>query len=323
MKVILANPRGFCAGVLRAVSTVEHALQLYGPPLYVFHEIVHNTHVVQRLRDRGAVFVDSVSEVPDGSTLVFSAHGVSPAVRQQAEQRRLRIIDATCPLVTKVHKEARRFAKRDFHIVLIGHADHDEIVGTVGEAPASIQVVSNVREVDHLDLPTNASIAYLTQTTLSLDDVANIIVRLQQRFPRLVGPAKSDICYATQNRQEAVNRLAPTADFVLVVGSKNSSNCNRLCDVARAAGVSTRLVDHHSEIQCQWFNGQENVLVTAGASVPEEAVSGVIQRLQEMFQAEVTEEPGVVEHEVFPLPEELMFAKKRLAAPSHETTCTT
>ena len=306
MRVILANPRGFCAGVRRAVEIVERALAWYGDPLYVFHEIVHNSHVVRRLTEQGVVFVDSVAEVPRGATLVFSAHGVAPEVHEQAHQRRLRVVDATCPLVAKVHKEARNFAAQKKHIVLIGHVDHDEVVGTVGEAPASIHVVATPAEVNLLDLPQDAPVAYLTQTTLSLDDVSMIVDRLRERFPRLVGPATSDICYATQNRQEAVRRLAPQVDLVLVVGSKNSSNCNRLCDVAREMGTSSYLVDDGSELEFSWFGGCEHVLVTAGASVPEEVVREVIHRIQAVFPAEVVEEPGVVEPEVFPLPDVLL-----------------
>lgn len=308
MKVMLANPRGFCAGVHRAVGTVERALELFGRPIYVFHEIVHNTHVVERLSEQGAIFVDQVLQVPPGATLILSAHGVAPAVREQALRRQLRVIDATCPLVTKVHKQARRFAREDIPIVLIGHADHDETVGTVGQAPRSTTVVSSVAEVDRLGFPREARIAFVTQTTLSQSDVLKIVARLRERFPRLVGPATSDICYATQNRQDAVRRLAPTVDCVLVVGSNNSSNCNRLCDVAREAGTVAYLIDDDQQLRSEWFHGHERVCVTAGASVPEQAVTGVIRWLQEVYQAEVLDEPGVAEHEVFPLPDELMTA---------------
>ena len=305
MRIILANPRGFCAGVEMAILTVERALELIGRPIYVYHEIVHNFHVVQALKRQGAVFVDKVEHVPQGETLIFSAHGVSPLVRQQAKSRHLRVIDATCPLVAKVHAEARSFAREGYHIVLIGHADHDEIVGTLGEAPDSMSVVASVEEAQLIDLPPNMPLAYLTQTTLSVDDANEIIRHLQARFPRLVGPAKDDICYATQNRQDAVRRLAPNADVVLVVGSNNSSNSNRLREVAEGCNASAYLVEDDAAMQRSWFRGGEVVVVTAGASAPERAVERVVSQLCEWFAAEIIEEAELPERTAFPLPVEL------------------
>ena len=305
MKVILANPRGFCAGVEMAIQTVERALEIFGRPIYVFHEIVHNSHVVRSLEGQGTIFVDDVESVPKGGTLIFSAHGVSPAVRQQAKARALRVIDATCPLVAKVHAEARNFARDGYHIILIGHADHDEIVGTIGEAPESMSIVASVGEAQSINVPTNLPLAYLTQTTLSVDDAQEIITLLQMRFPRLVGPAKDDICYATQNRQEAVSRLAANADIVLVVGSKNSSNSNRLREVAEAHVAPAYLVDDETTMERSWFAGDEIVAVTAGASAPESAVKRVVKQLDEWFTLEVISEPPLLERTAFPLPEEI------------------
>ena len=305
MKILLAGPRGFCAGVNMAIDTLELALQRFGAPLYVYHEIVHNKWVVERFRRAGVVFVDCVADVPDEALLVYSAHGVSPEIRGQAAARRLRTIDATCPLVTKVHREAIRFVEQGHTVVLIGHAGHDEVIGTMGEAPGRIDLVENVEDVDRLVPRNPEKIAYLTQTTLSIDDAARIIARLKQRFPQAVGPAKDDICYATQNRQEAVKELAARADVVLVVGSRNSSNSQRLAELARSSGRPAHLIDDASEIVDDWFRGGETVLITAGASAPESVVAGCVGLLQERFAATV--ENAVVRREdvYFQLPREL------------------
>src|SRR5437588_9551107 len=272
VKIILANPRGFCAGVNMAIESLDRALELYGTPLYVYHEIVHNRYVVERFRTRGVVFVDDVADIPPGSTVLYSAHGVAPAIRAASTQRRLRAIDATCPLVTKVHLEAVRFAREGYIIILIGHEGHDEVLGTMGEAPANIRLVQDVSEVEGLDLLADARLAYLTQTTLSVDDAEVIIAALKRRFPQIVGPSKDDICYATQNRQEAVKELVPQADVVVVLGSRNSSNSQRLAELAHSCGKPAYLIDGVREIEATWFRGDETVLVTAGASAPEEVV---------------------------------------------------
>ena len=305
MRIILAGPRGFCAGVNMAIESLELALELYGTPVYVYHEIVHNRWVVDRFRQQGVVFVDDVSDVPEGSPLLYSAHGVAPEVRRQAEARRLNTIDATCPLVTKVHREAIRYANEGYTIVLIGHEGHDEVVGTKGEAPASIHLVGKAEAVDRLELPASAKLAYLTQTTLSVDDAARIVDRLRQRFPNIVGPGKPDICYATQHRQEAVRRLCREADVVLVVGSQNSSNSRRLTELAQSTDISAFLIDDASEIDPRWFSGDETVLITAGASAPEMLVQGCVAYFQDRFGATV-ESISVQEEKVhFPLPKEL------------------
>ncbi len=265
MKVILASPRGFCAGVNMAIDTLELALKLFGTPIYVYHEIVHNKYVVDRFRNLGAVFVDHLTEVPPGSHLLYSAHGVSPEIRRIAAERQLKTIDATCPLVTKVHLEAVRYAKEGYTIVLIGHDGHDEVIGTMGEAPAAIVLVETAEDVDCLEVET-PKLAYLTQTTLSVDDANRIIARLKQRFPHIVGPPKEDICYATQNRQEAVRLLAREADVVLVLGSQNSSNSQRLAELAGESGVPAYLIDGAADILQEWFKPDDRVLVTAGAS---------------------------------------------------------
>src|SRR5579884_4223086 len=257
--LVRVRPRGFCAGVVRAVDIVELALQAYGPPVYVHHEIVHNRHVVDQLRRRGAIFVESVEEVPEGSVLIFSAHGVPPRVREQARERRLRVIDATCPLVTKVHLEAQRFAREGRTIILIGHRDHQEIIGTSGEAPEQTLIVGSVEEVDRLEVPDPDKLAYLTQTTLSLYDTQEIVDRLRQRFPNIIGPKSSDICYATQNRQEAVEHLAREVQLILVVGSANSSNSNRLVEVAQRCGVPARLIEDENDLRPEWFEGIERL----------------------------------------------------------------
>ena len=305
MRIILANPRGFCAGVNMAIESLERSLELFGTPLYVYHEIVHNRPVVERFERRGVVFVNDLSEVPDGSHVLYSAHGVSPAVREEARRRNLHAIDATCPLVTKVHLEAARFAQEGYTIILIGHQGHDEVVGTMGEAPGSILLVESVEDVDKLDLPADAKVAYLTQTTLSVDDANVIIAALQRRFPQIVGPNKDDICYATQNRQEAVKELAGEADLVLVFGSRNSSNSQRLQEIAQAQGKPAYLIDGAWELREEWFQGVQTVLVTAGASAPEDVVAEAIRYLQQRYGAVVEERTIREEHVRFPLPREL------------------
>ncbi len=265
MKILLAGPRGFCAGVNMAIDTLDLAIQLYGTPIYVYHEIVHNRHVVDRFRGQGAVFVNDLAEVPEGSRLLFSAHGVSPEVRRVARERRLQTIDATCPLVTKVHLEALRFARQGYTILLVGHEGHDEVVGTMGEAPEAFVLVESPEQVDRLDFPADTKLAYLTQTTLSVDDANRIIGRLKERFPEIVGPPKEDICYATQNRQEAVRASAREADFALVLGSQNSSNSQRLAELAAETGVRAHLIDGAAHLDLTWFHGDETVLITAGA----------------------------------------------------------
>jgi 4-hydroxy-3-methylbut-2-enyl diphosphate reductase len=305
VKIILANPRGFCAGVNMAIESLERALQLYGTPIYVYHEIVHNRPVVERFRKRGVVFVDGIDEIPPGATVLYSAHGVAPLIRRASAERRLRAIDATCPLVTKVHLEAVRFAREGYTILLIGHEGHDEVLGTMGEAPGNIRLVQDAAEVDRLDLPAGARVAYLTQTTLSVDDANVIIAALKRRFPHIVGPSKDDICYATQNRQEAVKELVPEADAVLVLGSKNSSNSKRLEEIARGYGKPAYLIDGAGEIQDGWFGGGETVLVTAGASAPEDVVEECIAHLQARYGAAVESRTVREEHVNFPLPREL------------------
>ena len=273
-KVLLASPRGYCAGVERAVETVEKALDLYGPPVYVRKQIVHNLHVVRDLEARGAVFVDEETEVPEGATVVFSAHGVAPSVHANAAERRLQTIDATCPLVTKVHVQARRYAAEGYTVVLIGHAGHEEVVGTMGEAPDAIVLVESVADVDRLELGT-AKVAYVTQTTLSVDETGEIITALRARFPEIHAPKREDICYATSNRQWAVKEMLSEIDLLLVIGSRNSSNSNRLVEVARAGGVASHLIDDESEIDEQWMDGVDVVGVTSGASAPEKLVEAV------------------------------------------------
>ncbi len=274
-RVLLASPRGYCAGVERAVETVERALELYGPPVYVRKQIVHNLHVVRDLEARGAIFVDSEEDVPEGKTVVFSAHGVAPAVHENATTRRLKTIDATCPLVTKVHVQARRYAADGYTVVLIGHAGHEEVVGTMGEAPDAIVLVESVADAERLELPGIEKIAYTTQTTLSVDETAEIISVLRRRFPEIRAPKKEDICYATSNRQWAVKEMLGEVDLLLVIGSRNSSNSNRLVDVARAAGVRSHLIDDETEIDDAWLDDVETVGVTSGASAPEKLVDRV------------------------------------------------
>lgn len=305
MKIILAAPRGFCAGVNMAIESLDLAIRAFGTPIYVFHEIVHNKYVVETFRAKGAVFVDELDEVPPGATLLFSAHGVSPEIRRLARERKLRAIDATCPLVTKVHIEAVRFARENYTIFLIGHEGHDETIGTMGEAPQAMVLVESVEDADRLDFPPDAKLAYLTQTTLSVDDANRIINRLKERFPQLVGPPKDDICYATQNRQEAVRMLAPEADLVLVLGSQNSSNSQRLKEIAFESGVQAKLIDGAQDIDDHWFDGVKTVVITAGASAPESVVAECIEYLKARYQAQVESRVLRQEDVHFPLPREL------------------
>lgn len=315
MNILLASPRGFCAGVNMAIDTLDTAIKLYGKPVYVFHEIVHNKHVVERFTREGAVFVDTVEEVPEEAVLLFSAHGVAPEVRRVAASRRLRAIDATCPLVTKVHLEAIKYAKQGYHIMLIGHEGHDEVIGTMGQAPDAFTLVETAAEVDALPFGPHDKLAYLTQTTLSVDDASRIIARLKARFPQIVGPPKDDICYATQNRQEAVRLLSADAQLVLVLGSQNSSNSQRLAELARERGIPAYLIDGANEIDPGWFRGDETVVITAGASAPESVVQDCVAWLTERFGATV-EERTIREEEVyFPLPKELRAAAAAIQLP--------
>ena len=279
MKILLANPRGFCAGVRMAIEVVDQALRARGAPVYVYHEIVHNLHVVDDFRRRGVVFVDAIDEVPEGSIVVFSAHGVSPAVRAAAAARRLQQVDATCPLVTKVHNEVIRYARDGYHIIFIGHPEHQEAVGTVGEAPQAITVVDRPEEIERLTFDPSLKLAYVTQTTLSVTDAQRVIDALKARFPWIKPPPRDDICYATTNRQEAVSMISPECDLVIVVGSKNSSNSNRLVDRARDLGTPAYLVDDERELQTEWFANVETVLVTAGASAPDHLIEDLVGRL--------------------------------------------
>ncbi|MFB3777263.1 MAG: 4-hydroxy-3-methylbut-2-enyl diphosphate reductase [Bryobacteraceae bacterium] len=304
--VLLLTPRGFCAGVVRAIDVVRIALELYGAPIYVRKEIVHNRHVVNELRAAGAIFVDELDEVPEGARTIFSAHGVSPAVRRKAVDRGLHVIDATCPLVTKVHVEAVRFARSGYTIILIGHRDHDEVVGTLGEAPESTLLVETVKDVDGLDVPDPDRVCYLTQTTLSLDETRDIVARLRRRFPAIVGPHAQDICYATENRQLAVKASAVDCDLLLVVGSRNSSNSKRLVEVCEKNGTPAHLIDDASEIEASWFAGVDRVGVTAGASAPENLVQDVLQALRPLGYARVMDLHVKAEDVRFALPPELV-----------------
>ena len=286
MRILLANPRGFCAGVNMAIDVVDQVLRLKGPPVYVYHEIVHNRHVVDDFVGRGVVFVDDVREVPEGSVVVYSAHGISPAVREEAQRRQLKEVDATCPLVIKVHHEVQRFAREGYSILFIGHAKHDEAVGTVGEAPEAITVVESPEDVERLQVKNPNKIAYVTQTTLSLYDAQRIIDALKARFPNIKAPPKEDICYATTNRQNAVAEVAPEVDLVLVIGSRNSSNSQRLVETAHQAGKAAYLIDDESELDPGWFEGVDTVLITAGASAPEHLVQDLVERLQREYGAD-------------------------------------
>ncbi|MGV9303617.1 4-hydroxy-3-methylbut-2-enyl diphosphate reductase [Nonomuraea sp. NPDC003727] len=304
-RVLVAKPRGYCAGVDRAVEAVEKALEQYGAPVYVRKQIVHNTHVVKTLEERGAIFVEETAEVPEGEIVVFSAHGVSPMVHAEAEQRRLRTVDATCPLVTKVHNEAKRFAGQDYDILLIGHEGHEEVEGTAGEAPDHIQLVDGLDSVDRIQVKDPSKLVWLSQTTLSVDETIETVTKLKERFPTLIDPPSDDICYATQNRQVAVKEIAAQAQLVIVVGSDNSSNSKRLVEVAKGAGAASYLVDNASFIQDAWLDGVSTVGVTSGASVPEELVDGVLAYLAGHGFADVDEVESVKESMRFALPHEL------------------
>jgi 4-hydroxy-3-methylbut-2-enyl diphosphate reductase len=305
MRVILASPRGFCAGVNMAIEALEIALESLPPPIYVYHEIVHNKYVVEAFRDRGVVFVDELEQVPEGAALLFSAHGVSPEIRRVARQRRLHAIDATCPLVTKVHLEAIKYARLGYTIFLIGHEGHDEVTGTIGEAPEAIVLIETPDDVDRVQVADETKLAYLTQTTLSVDDANRIIRRLRERFPQIASPPKEDICYATQNRQEAVALLCGEAQLTLVLGSQNSSNSQRLAELSRERGVPARLIDGLQDIRHEWFADVDVVLVTAGASAPEVVVQDVLDYLQRSFEAKIEVRSLREENVAFPLPKEL------------------
>lgn len=310
-KVLLASPRGFCAGVVRAIDIVNLALEKYGQPLYVRREIVHNKYVVNELHQKGTIFVDELDEVPSGGRVIFSAHGVSPEVRAAANARSLNVIDATCPLVTKVHHEAIRYAQEGYSIILIGHEDHDEVIGTTGEALRAIKVLCSVEDVDSLEVPDPGRVAYLTQTTLSLNDTREIIARLRQRFPLIKGPASEDICYATQNRQSAVLELAKQAEVILVVGSSNSSNSCRLVEVAQSAGVPAYLIDDIEDIRLDWLAGVGVIGLTAGASAPEGLVERVLRYLSNVGYPDVETVGAIVEDVEFALPPELTRAVQK------------
>ena len=311
-KIYLLKPRGFCAGVVRAIDVVKIALELYGAPIYVRKEIVHNKHVVDELREMGAVFVEELSEVPSGGRAIFSAHGVSPAVRAEGKTRNLAIIDATCPLVTKVHLEAVKFAREGYTIVLIGHKNHDEVVGTLGEAPDKMTLVESVDDVDALQIENPDRVAYLTQTTLSLDETSDIMARLMERFPKIVGPKSQDICYATENRQMAVKGVAQFCDAILVVGSANSSNSKRLVEVGHNYGVQSYLVNDWSEVDVAWLDDVRNVGVTAGASAPDHLVEEIVAALRTHGYGQLEEVEMVEEDVRFSLPSELAGAGRRL-----------
>ena len=305
MQVILANPRGFCAGVDRAIAIVEQALAQFGSPIYVRHEVVHNKFVVDDLRAKGAIFVDELADVPSGSTVVFSAHGVSRAVRAEAESRGLRVFDATCPLVTKVHVEVAKMRERGREIVMIGHSGHPEVEGTMGQSDSGIYLIESIADVATLEVRDPANLSYVTQTTLSVDDAASIVEALKARFPSIIGPKKDDICYATQNRQDAVKSMAQRCDLVIVVGSPNSSNSNRLREVAANLGIQAYMIDRAEELQMAWLEGRRRVGVTAGASAPEVLVQQVVERLKALGASDIAELDGVVETTVFPMPKGL------------------
>ncbi len=315
MQITLANPRGFCAGVDRAIEIVERALELFGAPVYVRHEVVHNKYVVNSLREKGAVFVEELDEVPDNSTVIFSAHGVSIAVREEAARRQLRVFDAICPLVTKVHMEVGHYQEEGRECILIGHAGHPEVEGTLGQyqsvnGKGGMYLVESVEDVWKLKVKNPEFLAFVTQTTLSMDDTAEVIDALRERFPRIDGPKKEDICYATQNRQEAVKKLTRDCDLILVVGSQNSSNSTRLMEISQKKGVPAYLIDNASEIRKEWLQGKKNIGLTAGASAPEVLVEEVIKKIKDWAGAEVTQAPGIREKVVFSLPRELAKAEK-------------
>jgi 4-hydroxy-3-methylbut-2-en-1-yl diphosphate reductase len=310
-KLLLAAPRGYCAGVDRAVQTVERALEIYGPPVYVRKEIVHNKHVVEQLKERGAIFVDQETEVPASETVVFSAHGVAPSVHANAAARQLHTIDATCPLVTKVHVEAKKFAADGYTIVLIGHAGHEEVEGTMGEAPANMVLIETEEDVETLEVEDPDRVAYLTQTTLSVDETDRIIRKLRERFPNVTGPKSDDICYATTNRQAAVRQMARECDLVLVIGSRNSSNSNRLVEVARDFGADSYLIDNQSQVREEWLEGKKVVGISSGASAPEELVQSLVDFFRERGTEDVSEYEVVQEDVRFMLPKEI---RKAMAA---------
>ena len=315
-RLLLAAPRGYCAGVDRAVQTVEKALDSHGPPVYVRKEIVHNKHVVEQLAERGAIFVDQETEVPEGALVVFSAHGVAPCVHANAEARNLRTIDATCPLVTKVHVSARKFAEQGYSIIMIGHEGHEEVEGTMGEAPESITLVQTVDDADEVEIPDPEHVAFITQTTLSVDETAEIIDRLRARFPKIVSSKSEDICYATTNRQIAVKQLAAECDLVLVIGSTNSSNSNRLVEVAREHGSASHLIDNASQVDEAWLEGVETVGITSGASAPEELVAELVEFFRDRGTSDVSELKTVDESVRFMLPKKIRETAAREAPPS-------
>ena len=318
MKIILANPRGFCAGVNMAIECLDTAISMFGPNIYVYHEIVHNKYVVERFTRQGVAFVDTIAEVPEGSILLYSAHGVSPEIREQSRHRKLQTIDATCPLVTKVHLEAVRYARDGYHIVLIGHEGHDEVIGTMGEAPASITLVETPDEVAGLTFSADAKIAYLTQTTLSVDEAGRVIAALRARYPQIESPPKEDICYATTNRQDAVKQLAQGADVVLVLGSQNSSNSRRLKEIGASFGKQAHLIDGAGELRHDWFENADSVLITAGASAPEVVVQDCIDWLSREYGATLEEVTTREEHVSFPLPKELRVLQSSSALRTSE-----
>jgi len=305
MQIILANPRGFCAGVERAIAIVERAIEKFGAPIYVRHEVVHNKYVCDDLRAKGAVFIDDLADVPAGGTVIFSAHGVSQAVRAEAATRGLKIFDATCPLVTKVHSEVARLRKAGLEIIMIGHKGHPEVEGTMGQSTDGMYLVETVADVEHLDVLNPGQLAYVTQTTLSVDDAEKVVIALRQRFPDIVGPRRDDICYATQNRQDAVKKLAAQSDVVFVVGSQTSSNSNRLKEVAELKGIKAYLIDNAQQIDKTWLEGAERIGVTAGASAPDVLVEAVVARLGTENSAAVSQHKGIDENIVFALPREL------------------
>jgi 4-hydroxy-3-methylbut-2-enyl diphosphate reductase len=311
MKILLCDPRGFCAGVNMAIDCLDEAIRLFGSHIYVYHEIVHNRYVVERFTRQGVRFVDDLHEVPEGSILLYSAHGVSPEIRSLARARKLQTVDATCPLVTKVHLEAVKFAREGYNIVLIGHDGHDEVIGTMGEAPESITLVETPADVDRLDFPPGGKLAYLTQTTLSVEEAEQVIGRLEARFPHIEHPPKEDICYATTNRQHAVRELISRADLLIVLGSQNSSNSRRLREIGESTGCPSQLIDGPDELRPEWFHGVETVLITAGASAPEVVVRATIQQLVERYGGTVEEVTTRTEHVTFPLPKELRSITSR------------
>ena len=306
MKIILANPRGFCAGVERAIAIVERAIEKFGAPIYVRHEVVHNKYVCDSLRRKGAVFVDDLATVPSGSTIIFSAHGVSKAVREEATARGLKIFDATCPLVTKVHVEVAKMSKEGRDIIMVGHKGHPEVAGTMGQSPENMLLVETVADVEHLDLKDPAQLSYVTQTTLSTNDAEKVIFALKQRFPAIIGPKREDICYATQNRQDAIKSLATKVDIVLVVGSQTSSNSNRLREVAELLGTEAYLIDCADQIDPKWLEGAKRIGITAGASAPEVLVENVVNWLRDRLSGEISQLQGVEENVTFALPRELL-----------------